>query len=332
MRDTLQRAWLRRGPLARLLWPVSLLFRTASGLRRGLYRQGLLRSQGCAVPVVVVGNVVAGGAGKTPVLIEIVRYLQARGVRVGVVSRGHGRQDTACREVTASSRTQDAGDEPLLIARRCGVPVFVGARRAQAASALLARYPDVQIVLSDDGLQHLAMARDLEIVVFDDRGVGNGWLLPAGPLREPWPRRADLVLRSEGAAGIEGFTLRRRLAARAVRADGAERPLEAWAGQALDALAGIARPEAFFDMLRARGLRLRRTIPLPDHHAFDESRRWTESGVPLLCTEKDAVKLWRTEPEAWAVPLEVDIDPAFWLALESALGPRLSSIHGPQAA
>lgn len=332
MGQALQRAWLRRGPLAALLWPVSLLFGALAAGRRALYRASVLRTARLAAPVVVVGNVVAGGAGKTPVLIEVVRHLQARGLHVGVVSRGHGREGDECLEVTRASLASEVGDEPLLVARRCQVPVFVAARRVEAARALLERHPSTQVIVSDDGLQHLALGRDLEICVFDDRGVGNGWLLPAGPLREPWPRRADLVLRSEGARGIEGFVVRRRLADRARRGDGAERPLVAFRGQPVDALAGIARPEAFFGMLEASGLELRRRLALADHHPFDGSRRWVGTGTPLLCTEKDAVKLWRSEPQAWAVPLELEIDPAFWPALDAALDRRLSSIHGSEAA
>jgi len=328
MRPALQRAWLRRGALARLLWPLSLLFAALAALRRGLYAAGLLRSHQAGVPVIVVGNVVAGGAGKTPVLIALVQHLLSRGLSVGVISRGHGRTRPGCRAVSPSSPASDVGDEPLLIARRCAVPVFVAERRIEAAQALLLSHPDVQVIVSDDGLQHLALARDLEICVFDDRGAGNGWLLPAGPLRESWPRKVDFVLRSENSPIREGYVLRRRLADAAVRADGARMPLQAWAGQSCDALAGIATPEAFFSMLRARGLPLRRAHPLPDHYGFEDGRAWSEPGIPLLCTEKDAVKLWALEPLAWAVPLEVEIDPPFWQALDA----RLSSLHGSQAA
>lgn len=328
MRAALQRAWTRRGPLARLLWPVSLLFAALAAARRALYRAGVLRTHRAGVPVVVVGNVVAGGAGKTPVLIALVQHLRAHGIAVGVVSRGHGRSSRGCLEVTPHTPAALAGDEPLLIARRCGVPVFVAERRIEAARALRSAHPQVQLIVSDDGLQHLALARDVEICVFDDRGVGNGWLLPAGPLREPWPRRVDLVLRSEDAPMSEGWPLRRRLAEHAVRADGATASLSTWRDQPCDALAGIARPEAFFTMLAARGLQLRRAHALPDHFAFAAGDRWAEPGVPLLCTEKDAVKLWQVEPQAWAVPLEVEIDPAFWAALDA----RLSSLHGSPAA
>lgn len=333
MRQALQSAWLRRGALARALFPLSLLYRFALRLRAGLYRTGLLAIARAPVPVVVVGNVVAGGAGKTPVVMAIAERLTAQGLKVGLVSRGHGRRSGDCRPVTPGSDPAEVGDEPLLLATRCRLPVFVAARRPQAVQALLQAHPGTQVILSDDGLQHHAMARDVEICVFDRRGVGNGWLLPAGPLREPWPRAVDLVLRDAQAPGIEGFVVRRRLAGHARRADGARVDLRALAAKGeCAALAGIAQPQVFFDQLRAAGVRLRDTWALPDHHDFGDGGAWTSTALPLLCTEKDAAKLWRHRPDAWAVPLELDIDDAFWLALHERLGPRLSSTHGPQTA
>lgn len=324
MRQALQRAWLRRGALAWLLWPVSLVFRCVVALRRCLYRWGIFKAERVAVPVVVVGNVVAGGAGKTPVVIALVEHLRARGLAPGVVSRGHGRRRTDCREVTAASTAADAGDEPLLIATRCRVPVFVAPRRADAARALLAAHPGTNVLVCDDGLQHHALARDIEICVFDERGAGNGWLLPAGPLREPWPRAVDLVLRSGPANGIAGLEARRRLANEAVRADGTRCPLATLAQQPCTAIAGIANPEAFFAMLRSRGLQLHESVALADHYDFDSYPRPLDAGYSLICTEKDAVKLWRVQPDAWAVPLVLDIDPAFWSALDRLLEPKLS--------
>lgn len=332
MRAALQRAWLRRGPLARLLLPLSLLMRGIVALRRALYGAGVLGVQPAPVPVVVVGNVVAGGAGKTPVVIAIAKWLSAQGWSVGVVSRGHGRTGTACLEVRADSDPSRSGDEPLLVARRASVPVFVATRRADAVHALLQAHPGTQVILSDDGLQHYAMARDIEICVFDERGTGNGWLLPAGPLREPWPRRADLVLRTRDTRGIDGFVVQRRLASHAIRADGARRPLRELASSTCDALAGTAQPQRFFDMLAAAGVPLRRTWALPDHHDFAGAAPGWRDSPTLLCTEKDAVKLWRVRPDAWAVPLEVDIEPAFWDRLQLLLRPKLSSAHGPETA
>jgi tetraacyldisaccharide 4'-kinase len=326
MARALQRAWLRRGPLARLLLPVSLLYRALVALARASYASGLRRRERLPVPVVVVGNVVAGGAGKTPVVLAVLEHLRARGLQAGVVSRGYGRAGSGCTEVGPDDDPARVGDEPLLLRRRSGVPVFVAPRRADAGRALLRAHPGTQVIVSDDGLQHHALARDLEICVFDGRGTGNGWLLPAGPLREPWPRAVDLVLAHGGAPGIEGHVMDRRLAAQAVRADGGTLPLAQLRGQPVHALAGIARPETFFAMLRAQGLDLAATVALPDHHDFAAAP--FPPGATLVCTEKDAVKLWRLRPDAWAVPLEVAIPDAFWQAFDRLLDARLSSPHG----
>ncbi|MFL6695014.1 MAG: tetraacyldisaccharide 4'-kinase [Ramlibacter sp.] len=332
MLAALQDAWLRRGPVAWLLLPLTGLYALLSAAHRALYRTGFLRAERLPVTVVVVGNVVAGGAGKTPVVMAIAQHLLARGIPCGVVSRGHGRQGKSSLEVTATSDPAEVGDEPLLIASRCGVPVLVGRRRATAVRILMAAHPQTRVVLSDDGLQHHAMARDVEIVVFDERGIGNGWLLPSGPLRERWPRRADLVVRNESATGVPGFVTRRRLAPEAVRADGSRVPLAELARTPCAALAGIARPEAFFAMLRAAGLQLASTFALPDHHDFALPIAGLPTLSPLVCTEKDAVKLWKHRPDAWAVPLVLEIDPAFFEQLDALLEPRLSSPDGSQAA
>jgi tetraacyldisaccharide 4'-kinase len=328
MAPALQRAWLRRGALARLLWPLSLAFGAIAAVRRGAYRMRLIASDRVAAPVIVVGSVLAGGSGKTPVVMSIVEHLRSLGLAPGVVSRGYGRTTMDCREVRSDSRANEVGDEALLVAQRCEVPVFVARRRTEAARALLAAYPATKAIVSDDGLQHYRLQRDIEICVFDERGTGNGWLLPAGPLREPWPRRVDLVLRPGTAAGIAGFESRRRLAPVAVRGDGTRIELALLKGRPLKAMAGIARPEAFFAMLRAQGLQLTQAVPLPDHHDFNEPL--SEDGCELICTEKDAVKLWRHRPQAWAVPLLVEIEPEFWTALDRLLDAKLSSRHGSQ--
>jgi tetraacyldisaccharide 4'-kinase len=318
MRAALQRAWLHRGALACLLFPLSLVFALVAALRRTAYRSGLLQTHRIPVPVIVVGNVVAGGSGKTPVVQALVQHLKARGLYVGVVSRGYGRRTDDCREVTATSAAADVGDEPLLVARSCGVPVFVAAKRVDAALALLKAHPGTQMIVSDDGLQHYALGRDIEICVFDERGTGNGWLLPAGPLREPWPRAVDLVI------GRGGHAIERTLGAEAVRADGTRKPVSQLSKAT--AVAGIAKPQAFFDMLEAAGAEIERTIALPDHHEFAAP---LDVQGEIACTEKDAVKLWRSRPDAWAVPLQVRIAPDFWTALDAKLS---STLDGPQTA
>ncbi|NPC54293.1 tetraacyldisaccharide 4'-kinase [Caenimonas sp. S4] len=331
MAERLQRAWLQRGALACLLWPLSLVFGALAALRRGAYRIGLLRRRRVAVPVIVVGSVVVGGSGKTPVVMALVEHLRSRGLAPGVISRGYGRTTQDCREVRPVSEAHEVGDEPLLIARACGVPVFVAPDRIEAARALLKAYPATQVIVCDDGLQHYGLQRDIEICVFDERGIGNGWLLPAGPLREPWPRAADLVLRAGDASGIPGFDVKRRLASQARRGDGARTPLAALQGRPLKAVAGIAKPEAFFAMLREAGLQLEQTVSLPDHHDF-RAHPVKPAGMDLVCTQKDAVKLWRLQPQAWAVPLELDIGPQFWNALDRLIDAKLSSAHGSQTA
>jgi len=325
----LQRAWLGRGPLARALWPVSALYGLAATLHRGLYARGWRPAERLPAPVVVVGNVVAGGAGKTPVVMALLEHLAGRGIAAGVISRGHGRAGSDCREVRPDDDAALAGDEPLLVRRRSGVPVFVATRRAEAGRALLARYPATRVLVCDDGLQHHALAADVSLCVFDQRGIGNGWLLPAGPLREPWPRPVDLVLQHGDPPGIAGFRIERRLAAHAVQADGTRRSLGDWATDVprpVRAVAGVANPEPFFEGLRAAGIGLDDARAFADHHAFSAGDLPAEGS--LLCTEKDAVKIWRLRPQAWAVPLEVVIEPAFWPAFDRLLDAKLSSRHG----
>lgn len=328
----LQRAWKHRGPLAVALWPLSLLYGLLAGTRRWLYRARILRSERLPVPVIVVGNVIAGGAGKTPVTQAVVRHLQSRGWQPGIVSRGYGRRTTDCREVLVDSTAAEVGDEPALLARSTGVPVFVAARRSDAGRALLARHPGTNVIVCDDGLQHGALARDVEICVFNDDGIGNGWLLPAGPLREPWPRKVDLVLhagtRPPGGAA-PGFALRRVLAPWALRADGTQVPLQALQqAPGWHAVAAIARPQDFFAMLRAQGVPLAQTEALPDHYDFDSWIRNQDGRHGLIFTEKDAVKLWPRHPDALAVPLQLELDPAFWPALDR----RLATAGAPRPA
>lgn len=327
MAGALQRAWTGRGPLARLLLPLSLVYSLLARAHRAGYAAGWRPVYRAPVPVVVVGNVVAGGAGKTPVVLEIVERLRARGIAAGIVSRGYGRTGEDCLEVTPDASPLAVGDEPLLLRRKAGVPVFVARRRADAARALLGAHPGTRVLVADDGLQHHALARDIEVCVFDGRGTGNGWLLPAGPLREPWPRRVDLVLRHGDAPGLPGHAMQRTLAPQARRADGTERALSSFREPGIHAVAGIAGPDAFFAMLRQAGVPLVATHALPDHHDFHDAGA-LPADATLLCTEKDAVKLWRSRPDAWAVPLQVEIPDDFWQAFERLLEARLSSPHG----
>jgi tetraacyldisaccharide 4'-kinase len=318
-------AWTRQGLLAWVLWPVSWLYGLLVRLRKALYRVGLLASERLPVPVIVVGNVVAGGAGKTPVVMALVQHLQTQGVQVGVISRGYGRHSQACLQVRPDSLVGDVGDEPALIYRRTAAPVFVAAQRSQAAWALLAKHPQTQLIICDDGLQHLRLQRDLEIGVFDDRGVGNGFLLPAGPLREPWPRALDMLLHTGIKPAFAGFTARRALASHAVSADG--QPVALTNLGPVLAVAAIAQPEAFFAMLRAQGVLLSDTLALPDHYDFNSWNSNEYVRYRVICTEKDAVKLWPKQADALAVPLDFSPEPAFWTTFDQRVKPLLQRYH-----
>ncbi|WEF35707.1 tetraacyldisaccharide 4'-kinase [Pseudoduganella chitinolytica] len=327
LESTLTRAWLRRGPLACALYPLSLLFRTLAALRRLLFRTRLLRSAGLPVPVVVVGNIFIGGTGKTPLTIWLVEQLRAAGLTPGVVSRGFGAKDSLPRPVTASSTPAQVGDEPVLIATRTGCPVVVGRDRVAAGRALLAAHPAVDVIVTDDGLQHYALRRDVEVVLFDGRGTGNGWTLPAGPLREPPGRRRDVTVvntpeltprlaRTLANGGpLFQMTLTGDVAERL--ADRRERvPLAALAarGSKLAAVAGIGNPARFFGMLAGAGLSCTE-LALPDHHDFlDNPLRALDADL-ILMTEKDAVKCahieeLRNDPRLWVVPVTARIDAA----------------------
>ena len=328
LETTLTRAWLKRGPLACALWPVSLLFGALGSVRRGLYRANILTSARLPVPVVVVGNIFIGGTGKTPLTIWLVQALREAGMQPGVISRGHGSADRSPRAVTAASTPQQVGDEPLLIFQHGGCPVMVGRDRAQAGRALLAAHPEVDVIVTDDGLQHYALQRDVEIVLFDGRGTGNGWLLPAGPLREPPRRRRDVTVINAAdispalascVAPKNGLVVQMRLAGDAAErlVNRAERlPLAALAqgGQRIVAAAGIGNPQRFFAMLRGAGLRFAE-LPLPDHHDFlDQPFAALDTDV-ILITEKDAVKCAQIEhlkddPRLWVVPVSAHIDGA----------------------
>jgi tetraacyldisaccharide 4'-kinase len=351
----LGQAWLRRGLLAYVLRPLSWLYALAWQVRSVLYRWGLFKSQRLPVPVVVVGNVVVSGSGKTPTTIALVQHLQARGWHPGVVSRGHGRQGPSVLEVTPHTPSLQSGDEPALIARQTGVPVFVGQRRVDAAHALLAKHPTVNIVVSDDGMQHWAMQRDITLVVFDERGTGNGWLLPAGLLREPWPAQpwgaghmlvlqygdspqaiATAAVRSVIPIVFKGHKL---LAPYALDAAGARHvwPQALGGSAVVGAIAGIAQPQRFFGMLHAHGIGLQTALTLPDHapeatlhQALLAAQRLHPRITHWLCTEKDAVKLWEApqganQPLVWAVPLAAQLPAELWSTLDATLDHVLSS-------
>ena len=312
--DALTTAWHSRGPLAWLLLPPSLLYRALTALRRGLFAVGLLKQVRLPVPVIVVGNIFVGGTGKTPLVIWLVEQLRSRGFRPGVISRGYGASVEGVTEVNEHSQPSEVGDEPLLIAMKARVPVLVGRRRVLAAQQLLQSHPDIDVVVSDDGLQHYALGRTVEIQLSDARGHGNGWLLPAGPLREPASRRSDFYVGNGMLPPAGGYLMQlvgdhaEQLADRSRRM-----PLSAIpAGARVVAAAGIGNPKRFFDMLAAQGVVLAHTIALPDHFDFSHNPFQDIAAEFILVTDKDAVKCARTETLAadrrlWSVPVEASI-------------------------
>jgi tetraacyldisaccharide 4'-kinase len=317
--STLTQAWLRRGLLASALWPVSQVFGTIAAARRTAFRIGLLHAARMPVPVIVVGNIFVGGTGKTPFTIWLIEELRRAGFVPGVISRGYGAQNDAPTEVRPDSSPSEVGDEPALIARRAQCPVTVGRNRADAARALLTAHPEVSVIVSDDGLQHYALQRDVEIVLCDERGNGNGWLLPAGPLREPASRRRDFtVFNAERLPeGIPRDAVRMELAGeRAERLSDRTQSmrLQDLAGHAgrIVAAAGIGNPSRFFSMLGRSGLEFEE-LPLADHYDFSGNPFAKIDADIILITEKDAVKCTQidtinNDPRIWVVPVTARID------------------------
>lgn len=300
--------WYGAGPIWWLL-PLVPLYLLLAWLDRCWQR---LRAVRLPVPVLVVGNLTVGGTGKTPLVIHLVERLRAAGRTPGVISRGYGAEG-APRLVDIDSRAEAVGDEPLLIARRCGVPVAVGVDRVAAARALLAAHPAVDVIVSDDGLQHLRLARDLEICVIDGgRGFGNGWRLPAGPLRESVTRLAsvDLVVVNGGTRpGAVSMTLVPGMARRLC--DGHERALSGFVGSKVHAVAGIGHPARFFAALAVAGLEVM-PYPRPDHAPLALADLPSPDGWPVLLTEKDAVKLANASgrDDLWLVPVTAQFNTA----------------------
>ena len=348
--DALQRVWWQqaRGAQRMLLPPLLALpalgYRIARALTRLPWRLGWRAAPALRAPVVVVGNLVVGGAGKTPVVLALVQALREAGFHPGVVSRGYQPGRHAIdppRPVHALTPAEECGDEPLLLRRRAQAPVWVGRRRGEAARALLAAHPEVDVVVSDDGLQHLALPRAAQVLVFDARGAGNGRLLPAGPLREPLPRRlgpGDVIVYNAPSPStrLPGHCARSRLGAIVPLADwwqGQPAPaaaFDALRGGPVVAAAGIAHPERFFAMLEAAGLQIRR-LPLPDHAQLTP-RPWADGVEPVVVTEKDAVKLSPDAPDGARIhvaTLDFTLPPQVIAAVLAALPPPAHRPHGP---
>lgn len=322
----LERHWYRRTAISILLLPLSMLYRFVVALRRAAFRAGLLRTIALPVPVIVIGNITVGGTGKTPLVAWFSRWLQTQGYRPGIVARGYrGRATSWPQSVTVDSDPSMVGDEPVLLARASGCPVAVGPDRVQAGLSLIRS--GCNVIVSDDGLQHYRLARDIEIAVIDgERRFGNGFCLPAGPLREPVSRLASVPFRVvNGAArlgeyamtlGEEGFW-----DLKGVRASvGAEH----FRGRRVHAVAAIGNPGRFFDHLR----RLQVDViehPFPDHHAFVPIDLAFGDGADIIMTEKDAVKCERLGMSAWYMKVSARPDPRL---AEQVLKRLKEKLHG----
>jgi tetraacyldisaccharide 4'-kinase len=333
----LERHWYSTTLLSFLLFPLSLVFRAAVALRRAFYRLGVFRGIRVPVPVIVVGNITVGGTGKTPLVLWLAGFLRAHGMRPGIVSRGYRGKSRGPRPVTSASDAAICGDEAVMLARCCNAPVWVGADRVAAARALLAASPGCDVIISDDGLQHYRLARDVEIIVVDGRrGLGSGRMLPAGPLREPATRLASadaiVVNVSESAAVALKTTTP---AAYAMSLSGNEfynllnperrADAEYFRSRRVHAVAGIGRPQRFFEHLRRLGLTFT-AHPFPDHHKFVSTDLAFVDADCIVMTEKDAVKCRGFAHEMhWVLPVAAEVDDAFG---ELVLGKIRKGRHG----
>jgi tetraacyldisaccharide 4'-kinase len=350
VRDWVQSEWERLGGLALVLLPFTVVFAAATALRRGLYRLRLVPRWRARVPVIVVGNITVGGSGKTPLTLAILELLQSRGYTPGAIARGYGRvpprendPNGVVRVYPDIATPELFGDEPVVIARRSRVPVYISPDRPAAARALLAAHPEVNVLVSDDGLQHYGLARDIELAVVDgERRFGNGLLLPSGPLREPVSRlkRVDAVVVNGGAddtrwsgrqfamrLGGERFcklTSNQELAP-------AEFALMA-RGRQVVALAGIGYPPRFFAHLAALGIAAR-TLAFDDHHHFQPAEMKLPGAEVIVMTEKDAVKCAAfADARMWYLSVEALLPREFEEFLLTRLVEARRKADGPQAA
>lgn len=308
----LQHHWYRITPLHLILIPISLLFRLLVGLRRALYRGRILPSHKLAVPVIVVGNISVGGTGKTPLTLALAQQLVERGWHPLIISRGYKSAAQQSQPVDSSTTVQQAGDEPLLMARRNICPVWVGADRVATAQTAMQQYPQCNVVLCDDGLQHYRLQRDVEIAVVDGaRGFGNGWLLPAGPLREPVSRlqEVDAVVVNGGETSTGQYAMR-------LSGEVFHNLLDPGKTVAADhfqtlnnhAVAGIGHPQRYFQHLHTLGIPFT-PHAFPDHHSYRATDLAFADCDAILMTEKDAVKCTAFADERyWVLRVDAQID------------------------
>ena len=335
--------WEKREAIAKLLWPFSLIFTWISSVRRYLYELNILKSEALTVPVIIVGNLRVGGTGKTPTVLALARALHAKGFKAGIISRGYEGQHQGIQEVSSASSPKDLGDEPCYMAQQLdhlSIPIFVHGDRAKTAKALLEAYPQVNVIISDDGLQHYALkrwparegGRDIELVVRDTRSEGNGYLLPAGPLRESANRSRDYTL-SIGSLSTKdinpGFDQDMKapyiadapnfsVTIKVKSAYQLNRPSNTMTLSELQqkdhqiiAAAGLGHPQKFFDLLSAHGLTFE-SLPLPDHYDFLVNPFESKVADIILITEKDAVKCsqldaYKNDGRIWVLPIEIEL-------------------------
>lgn len=305
--------WYGSGPRPWLLRPLAWLYRAVVAIRARAYRRGWLSSVRLPVPVLVVGNITLGGTGKTPLVICLAAYLRGQGWRPGVVSRGYGGSQVEPCLLPEESDPSRFGDEPSLIRQRTGVPVAVGRDRPGAARLLVEA--GVNVIIADDGLQHYRLQRDVEICVIDGmRRLGNGLVLPCGPLREPPSRlrRVDYRVVNGGEPAADEVPMRLSGGtAQYLRDDAQDRPLETFRGRRVHAVAGIGHPARFFDSLRAHGLEVIEHV-FADHHVHVSADVTFDDGLPVLMTEKDAVKCAGfVTDNMWSVPVQARLPDAF---------------------
>jgi tetraacyldisaccharide 4'-kinase len=326
-----ERHWYRLSWLSIALLPAAMVFRLASALRKSAYRRGLFRSERLDAPVIVVGNITAGGTGKTPLVIWICAFLREQGFRPGIVSRGYGGTGGTL-NVRTDANPAAVGDEPALLAIRTGCPVWVGHDRVAAARALSSAHPECNVLISDDGLQHYRLRRNVEIAVVDAaRGLGNGLPIPSGPLREPASRldEVDAVVFNGDdkatAGGARGFAMSLEGAAfRNLLNPAFTQDAAAFLGLRVHALAGIGNPRRFFEHLQRLGLAFT-AHPFPDHHAFVASDLEFDGADAIIMTEKDAIKCQPFARENhWVLAVDARVDPRLgWLILD-----KLRTSHG----
>ena len=326
MRDRVQQGWVRPGWLNYLLLPISWGYICLIGLRTLLYKLGLYKTEKLEVPVIVVGAIGVGGSGKTPLVILLGQYLSRLGYKPGVVSRGYRARSTVWpREVSMETTSIEVGDEPSLIFETTNLPVVVGPSRFHNGLLLIERH-GCNVIISDDGFQHFSLYRDLDIVVIDaGTGLGNGWCLPAGPLREPKSglKRADIIMiNGDNTTGMHygDHTMHMQLGQARNLDDGSRVDIRSFIGTKVNAVAAVGNPERFFSQLETCGLDIDRR-PFPDHYFFQDSDLDFKDKNPVLMTEKDGIKC-RNMPNSdnfWVIEAQVVAAPGFYDRIDRLL-------------